>query len=59
MIIQERLEEGSDLIKSYSNLGFMIEQVGTGIRYAEAVDPEYMNRQYTETDESVEPDMND
>lgn len=36
MLIQETLESG--LIKSYSDAGFMIKQVETGISYAEAID---------------------
>lgn len=36
MLIQETLESG--LIKSYSDAGFMIKQVETGVLYAEAID---------------------
>lgn len=46
-------EDGTKLIKTYSDQGMMIEQVETGIRYAEAIDPDFMNREYTETDEPI------
>ena len=52
MVIQERLA-GRDLILSYSDSGYMIEQVETGYRYAGAVDPDYMHREYVETDEKI------
>lgn len=52
MIVQERIQ-GRDLIVTYSDAGKMIEQVGTGWRYAGAVDPDYMHREYVETDENV------
>ena len=46
-------EDGTKLIKTYSDQGMMIEQVDTGIRYAEAIDPDFMNREYIETDEII------
>ena len=52
MIVQERLA-GRDLIITYSDSGYMIEQVETGYRYAGAVDPDYMHREYVETDERI------
>lgn len=52
MIIQQRVP-GRDLIITYSDNNKIIEQVGTGYRYAGAVDPDYMNRQYIETDEDI------
>lgn len=54
MIVTERFSD--TLIKTYSDRGMMIEQVGTGARYAEAIDPEVMGRTYTETDEPIEQD---
>lgn len=47
-----------DLIRTYSDAGMKIRQDGTGILYDEAIDPDYMHRTYTETDEPVggEPD---
>ena len=44
MIVQERLT-GKDLIITYSDAGKLIEQVGTGYRYAGAIDPDYMERE--------------
>lgn len=52
MIIQERLQ-GRDLVITYSDRGKIIEQVGTGWRYAGAIDPDYMHREYIETDEDI------
>lgn len=52
MIVQERIA-GRDLIVTYSDAGKIIEQVGTGWRYAGAVDPDYMHREYVETDEDI------
>lgn len=54
MIVTERIEPqeqgGWVLIKTYSDSGFMIQQNGTDDIYEEAVDPEFANRSYTETD---------
>ena len=52
-------EDGTKLIRTWSDAGFFIEQVGTGILYAEAIDPDFMNRTYNETDQliPVEPVM--
>ena len=44
-------EDGVVLNRTYSDIGMMIER--DGIRYAEAVDPAELNRQYTETDEPI------
>lgn len=52
MIIQERIS-GRDLVITYSDAGKMIEQVGTGWRYAGAIDPDYMHREYIETNEDI------
>ena len=45
--------DGTKLIRTYSDAGMMIEQDGTGIRYASAIDPQPMGRTYTETDEPI------
>lgn len=45
-------EDGVVLIRTYSDLGKMIER--DGVRYAEAIDPENLGRVYTETDELTE-----
>lgn len=54
MIVTERYSE--DLIKTYSNAGFMIQQDETGILYSEAIDPDFMNRTYTETNIPIDAD---
>ena len=41
-------DDGIRLIRTYSDSGFMIER--DGILYEDAIDPENMNRVYTETD---------
>lgn len=43
-----------DLVRTYSDAGFKIKQDGTDIIYDEAIDPIFMNRTYTETDEPIE-----
>lgn len=43
--------DGVVLNRTFSDAGYMIER--DGIRYMEAVDPAELNRQYTETDESI------
>lgn len=53
MIIVENLTIGNKaFVKTYSNLGYSVER--DGVRYAEAIDPAHLNRQYTETDEPVD-----
>lgn len=50
MVIQEYYTTRSDgvrLIRSYSNKRFMIER--DGVMYDEAIDPEDLHREYTET----------
>ena len=54
MIIKEQLDiKGTAFIKTYSDKGMMVER--DGVRYAEAIDLEYLGREYTETDEPIEP----
>ena len=48
------LEDGTVLIRTYSNRNHYIIQDGTGIEYAEAIDPEHMNRTYTESEKALE-----
>lgn len=53
MIVQTKFkleEDGWEFVRSYSSRGMMIRQDGTDELYAEAVDPVFMNRTYTETD---------
>ena len=53
MIITERLAIGGrDFVKTYSDLGMMVER--DGVRYSEAIDPAEFGRQYIETDEPIE-----
>ena len=54
MIIKETLTiNNKTFIKTYSDEGFMVER--DGVRYAEAIDLEYLGREYVETDEPIEP----
>ena len=48
-------EDGVVLNRTYSDIGMMIERDGE--RYEEAVDPAELNRQYTETDEPIEKEV--
>lgn len=53
MIKTENLTiNGKPFIRTYSDNGFMVER--EGVQYTEAIDPAEFNRQYTETEESVE-----
>lgn len=56
MIVQENYyeEDGRIFIRTYSDAGFVIEQVGTGFRYAEAIDPHDSGRTYIETNDPVD-----
>lgn len=51
----ETREDGIKLFRTYSDANLIIEQVGTGARYTEAIDPENSGRTYIETDEPIEP----
>ena len=48
------LPDGTVLIRTYSNRNHYIIQDGTGIEYEEAIDPEHMNRTYTESERALE-----
>lgn len=48
------LEDGTVLIRTYSDKKRYIIQDSTGIEYVEAIDPEHMNRTYTESERSLE-----
>ena len=56
MIVYEVIE-GTDLVRAYSNTGMKIRQDNTGTIYGEAIDPVYMNRTYTETEELIEEEL--
>ena len=45
---------GTDLIRTYSDAGYKIQQDGTGDIYDEAIDPADSGRTYTETDIPIE-----
>ena len=50
------LEDGTVLVRTYSDSNHYIIQNGTGIEYSEAIDPENMNRTYTESEKTIEED---
>ena len=50
------LEDGTVLIRTYSDSNHYVIQDGTGIEYSEAIDPENMNRTYTESEKTIEED---
>ena len=50
------LEDGTVLIRTYSDSNHYIIQDGTGIEYSEAIDLENMNRTYTESEKVIEED---
>ena len=50
------LEDGTVLVRTYSDSNHYIIQDGTGIEYSEAIDPEQMNRTYTESERIMEKD---
>ena len=50
------LEDGTVLIRTYSDSKHYIIQDGTGIEYSEAIDPENMNRTYTESEKIIKED---
>lgn len=59
MIVQTtfRLEEdGWDLVRTYSSRGMKIRQDETGELYAEAIDPLFTHRTYTETEIPIDPE---
>lgn len=48
-------DDGVVLNFTYSDKGMVIER--DGVRYDEAIDPAELNRQYTETDEPIDKDV--
>ena len=50
------LEDGTVSVRTYSDSNHYIIQAGTGIEYSEAIDPENMNRTYTESEKVIEED---
>lgn len=56
MIQTERIAmNNKECIKTYSDSGYLIER--DGVQYEEAVDPVNSGREYTETDISIEKDV--
>lgn len=55
-IVVERIEGSTDLIKTYSDKGMMIQQEQTGNVYSEAIDVDYAGYTYVETDIPIETD---
>ena len=51
-------EDGVNLYRSYSDVGFMIENE-VGQQYSEAIDVEDANHTYTETDIPIEEELTD
>ena len=51
------LEDGTVLVRTYSDAGMYIIQDGTGMEYSEAVDLEKMNRTYTESERKIPEDQ--
>lgn len=55
-IILERFENSPDLVRRYSDQGYLIRQVETGNLYGEAIDLETSPWTYEETDIPTEPE---
>ena len=61
MVIKEfygTRKDGIKLYKHYSNENLMIQKVGTDEIYSEAIDVEFKNYQYVETDMPIEKEEN-
>ena len=58
-IIPPTTEGGWTLVKNYSDSGMMIRQDGTGDLYGEAIDPDFTNRTYTETDIPIDEETDE
>ena len=54
MVVYEDI--GNNMIKAYSDAGFLIHGGSPEADYAEAVDPADMHRTYTETDIPIDAD---
>lgn len=55
--IIENIESDIKLVKTYSDIGVMIRKVGTEEIYSEAIDPQKFNREYEETDITIEQEV--
>ena len=58
MVVYERVEGSSDLIRAYSDQGLKIAKED-GVPYDEAIDPDYRNRVYHKTDEAIDSILED
>ena len=47
-------EDGVELVRTYSDMGFRIQQTETGAVYDEAVYPSTINQTFIETEETIE-----
>lgn len=55
MVIKENIViNNKNFIKHYSNENKLIRKVGTDEEYGEAIDLDYLNYQYEETDKPIE-----
>lgn len=52
MVVTEVLDNNN--VRTYSDNGRRIRQLGTGCVYDEAIDPVWMGRQYEEIDEMID-----
>ena len=60
MIVQTKFKlspDGWTLVRTFSDRGMMVRQEDSGEMYAEAIDPEFAGRAYTETDIPIPQDM--
>ena len=54
MLVQESLTiDRRKYIKTYSDEGYYIRQLSTGILYEDAIDPKNSGREYEETDQKI------
>ena len=53
-ILEQKWIDGTNLIKTYSDIHHYIISDETGAKYTEAIDPECKHRTYTESDEPIE-----
>lgn len=59
MIVTEYYDTIGDmvLVRTYSDAGYRIEQVGTGDVFDEAIDPQVAGRTYIETSELIDEEV--
>lgn len=48
-------EDGVNLYRTFSDTGFYIQKVGTNEVYSEAIDVEFAKYEYIETEDLIEP----